>query len=79
MHGYDDNAGPDYGNLMISILLVWCPRLMDMETWFEIWVTDLHINSTDPGSPYYFTSASPYNDWPLNNNGNSPKALHSEE
>ena len=48
--------------------------------WFEVWVTDLHIISTDPDSPHHIPSANPYQPVPLTGvNGNSPRALHSEE
>ena len=77
--GYDDNAGPTYGNLNDFNPLGTVPVNDNQGSWFEVWVTDLHIISTDPSSPYYFTSASPYNDWPLNNNGNAPRGMHEEE
>ena len=77
--GYDDDAGPSYGNLNDFNPLGMLPSLDSHGDWFEIWVTDLHIISTDPSSSYYFTSASPYNDWPLGNNGNPPRAMHEEE
>ena len=79
--GFDNNAGPDYNNMNDFFPLGGPPENDGAGTWFEVWLTDMHIISTDPSSPYYFTNASPYpeNDWPLNNNGKAPRAMHEEE
>ena len=76
--GFDNNAGPDYNNMNDYGPMGALPY--ESNVWFEVWVTDLHIISTDPDSPYYIPSANPYQPVPLTGvNGNSPRAMHAEE
>ena len=76
--GFDNNAGPDYNNMNDFGPMGALPYKSNV--WFEVWVTDLQIISTDPANPYYIPSANRYRPVPLTGvNGNSLRALHAEE
>ena len=59
--GYSNDAGPEYGNKNDYNPLGSAPLNAGGGAGYEeVWVTDLHVISTDPDSPYYVHSASDY-------------------